>query len=227
MNAHIRSRSALNAIAALLKKTLPLGRQTNSLPPNTQDLDVYWDQEMAKILETWGEDSVWKEIQFLAVNWKGKVLDIACGTGKTISILSNLSHCDLYGCDISDFLIQKAISRGISEERLKICDATKTGYQDNFFDYSYSIGSLEHFTNDGVDQFIAEAYRITAGNSFHMLPVSRSGRDEGWIKTLQSFHNNSTDWWMAKFKAVYKTIYLLDSKWNDDLSVGKWFICLK
>jgi ubiquinone/menaquinone biosynthesis C-methylase UbiE len=192
-----------------------------------QDLDIYWNDEMANILETWGENNAWKEIQFLIVNCNGRILDIACGTGKTIDILAKYSSCEIYGCDISDFLIQKAINRGISEKHLKVCDATRTGYENNFFNFSYSIGSLEHFTEEGIEQFIIETSRITKISSFHMIPVSRSGANEGWIKTLQSFHNNSSDWWMEKFKSVYGKIYLLDSSWEDDISVGKWFVCIK
>jgi hypothetical protein len=32
---------------------------------------------------------------------------------------------------------------------------------------------------------------------------------------------------MEKFKSVYGKIYLLDSSWEDDISVGKWFVCIK
>ncbi len=194
--------------------------------PDHQDLEVYWNAEMAQILETWGEGTVWNEIQFLMTNCHGKVLDIACGTGKTIEVVSKFPSIELYGCDISDFLIQKAIDRGISPERLKVCDATQTDYSDRFFDYSYSIGSLEHFTEDGIVSFVAEARRITKRGSFHMIPVSRSGKDEGWMKTLQSFHNNSVEWWLAKYKTAYDTVFVIDSGWRDDLSVGKWFICM-
>lgn len=195
--------------------------------PDHQDLDVYWDPRFTQVLETWGEGNVWNEIQFFMVNCKGKILDVACGTGKTIQLLSRFPDIEIHGCDISDFLIQKAIDRGIQPDRLKVCDATKMSYQDNSFDYAYSIGSLEHFTEDGIIQVVAECYRITRANSLHMIPVSRSGRDEGWIKTLQSFHNNSVDWWLNKFYSPYEVVHVIDSKWQDDISIGKWFICVK
>jgi ubiquinone/menaquinone biosynthesis C-methylase UbiE len=208
------------------KGPLMKGHSTNA-PMNGQDLDVYWDSKMAALLETWGEGNVWVEIKFIMANCKGKVLDIACGTGKTIEMLNSFSNLELYGCDISDFLIQKAIDRGILKERLKVCDATKTGYEDDAFDYSYSIGSLEHFTERGIAQFITETYRITRHGSYHMMPVSRSGKDEGWMKTYQSFHNNSVEWWEKQFKRLYKNVYAIDSRWEDDISVGKWFVCFK
>lgn len=207
------------------KKISLLNSRSNN--HDMQDLDLYWDPEMAKILETWGEGNVWNEIQLILSNCEGKILDIACGTGKTIEILSKYPGLDLYGCDISDFLIQKAINRGILKESLKICDATCTKYADNLFDYSYSIGSLEHFTEEGISSFIKECYRITKHSSFHNIPVSKFGKNEGWIKTLQTFHNNSVEWWLEKFKSSYNQVYVVDSCWKDNISIGKWFLCIK
>lgn len=191
-----------------------------------QDLDVYWDAEMAQILETWGEKNVWKEIQLLIVNCQGKVLDVACGTGKTMDIISKFP-LDVHGCDISDLFIGKAIERGIQQDHLTICDATKMPYENNSFDYAYSIGSLEHFTEEGITLLLHECHRAVRKISFHMIPVSHSGKDEGWLKTYQSFHNNSVAWWLEKYQSVYKTVCVLDSTWEDEISVGKWFVCIK
>lgn len=191
-----------------------------------QDLDVYWDPKMAAALETWGEQNVWKEIPLLMVNCSGNVLDIACGTGKTMEILSKFP-LNIFGCDISDMLIEKATERGISRDHLLVCDATKMEYESDFFDYAYSIGSLEHFTENGITELLAECYRVTKKMSYHMIPVSRSGKNEGWLKTYQSFHNNSVDWWLEKYKSVYTTVYVLDSSWDDEISIGKWFVCVK
>lgn len=195
--------------------------------PYKQDLNIYWDPAFAQVLETWGEGNVWEEIKYLVVNCKGKILDIACGTGRTMEIISGIHGIELYGCDISNLLIEKAVERGIDSSRLSVCDATQMVFPDNDFDYAYSIGSLEHFTEEGILKFIGECYRVTKINSFHMLPVSRSGENEGWMKTTQSFFNNSVDWWISKFRSSYKTVYIFDSKWQDSISIGKWFICIK
>ena len=196
-------------------------------PPHEQDLDIYWSDEMAKALDTWGVGNVWHEILFLLANCRGRVLDIACGTGKTITLSEQIVGLELYGCDISDLLIQKAIDRGLEASRLKVGDATQMDYADDSFEYSYSIGSLEHFTEEGIGKFISECYRVTRVGSFHMIPVSRSGKNEGWMKTEQSFYNNSVEWWLAKFKERYQNVTELDSLWNDPHSVGKWFVCTK
>jgi len=195
--------------------------------PGHQDLEVYWDDEMAQLLETWGEGNVWNEIQLLLYEKRGRVLDIACGTGKTMSVLSRFSALEVHGFDISDFLVGKARERGIPPERLGVADATRLEYPDRGFDYSYSIGSFEHFTEEGLVRAIAESARVTAHAAFHMVPVSRSGTDEGWMKTYQSFFNNSVEWWTAKYRASFPQVTVLESAWSDGHSLGRWFVCTK
>lgn len=210
------------AMSGMKRLVMPRGTKGRS---DGQDLGLYWDEDMAKLLDTWGEGNSWREIEFLMANCNGSALDIACGTGKVIEMLGDNPQLEVHGCDISDLLIGKAIARGIPEHRLRVCDATQLPYANGEFDYSYSIGSLEHFTLDGIEKFVAEAARVTRVGSFHMMPVSRSGRDEGWLKTYQTFHNSSPAWWVAYFEKHFKRVKLLDSHWNDRISVGKWFLC--
>jgi len=219
--------SVKTAVRTTARKARERDDSSRARDGSTQALDIYWDAAMGEALETWGEGTAWTEIRFLMANCHGKALDIACGTGKTMEILAPFNDLEIHGCDISDFLINKAIERGIPRERLKVCDATVTGYEDDFFDYSYSIGSMEHFTEEGVLALITEARRITKFSSMHHLPVARNGKDNGWITPWQSYHNNSVDWWLARFHSVYTRVHVIDSKWEDNLSVGKWFICMK
>jgi ubiquinone/menaquinone biosynthesis C-methylase UbiE len=193
--------------------------------PGGQDLDVYWDPAMAAILETWGEGTVWNEIQLIMAGRTGTCLDIACGTGKTMDILNTEKGLDIWGCDISDRLIDDARKRGLRADRLHVGDATQLPYAQGQFDYSYSIGSIEHFTEDGIVAMLRECRRVTRTMAFHNHPISRSGQDEGWIKTIQSYFNNSTGWWEDKYKQAFDTVVILDSKWEDERSVGKWFVC--
>ncbi|MDB4916838.1 MAG: class SAM-dependent methyltransferase [Gemmatimonadetes bacterium] len=193
--------------------------------PLEQDLELYWNEHWARSLETWGEGTAWNEIELLLANVDGKVLDIACGTGRVSHALRRFPNLELYGCDISDMLIGKAHARGLPPERFIVCDATATPYDAGQFDYGYSIGSLEHFTEPGILQFIDECERIIRVASFHHIPIARDGRDHGWITTAQSYFNNSVDWWLKRFAPRFPHAYALDSGWGDRISVGKWIIC--
>jgi len=189
-----------------------------------QNLDVYWTEEMRDLLDHWGEDNTWREIQFLLTNCRGRVLDIACGTGRVMEILKNYSDLELYGCDLSDFLIKKAVERGIAAETLRVCDAADTKYDDNYFDYSYSIGTLAHFPEEGIMAVLEEAKRITRRATFHEVTISK-GQNEGWISPGQSYFNNGADWWLPKFRSVFPHVSVLPSAWSDERSIGLWFIC--
>ena len=221
-NAALRSARSQTTTAVQSSEQGHSGEQHH---PDEQDLELYWDPKMAEILESWGEDTVWKEVQLLLVGRAGRVLDIACGSGRAMEILGGLP-IELHGCDISELLIEKAAARGIQPSRLTVCDATRLPYEASEFDYAYSIGSLEHFTEDGIERFLAESRRVCRKASFHNIPVSRSGRNEGWISPYQSYFNNSVDWWLAKFQSACENVTVIDSTWQDDRSVGKWFVSL-
>ena len=190
-----------------------------------QSVEIYSDDHFADVLDNWGEGTVWPEIQMLMRGRSGKVLDLACGTGRTRSFVCQEEGLEWYGCDISDVLLARARARGISPERLERMDATKMSYEDESFDFLYSIGSLEHFTEDGIRRTIGECRRVCKGPSFHMVPVSRSGLDEGGMKLAQSGWNNSVNWWSAMFEAEYgSNVVSMTSRWSDRVSVGRWFV---
>ena len=69
----------------------------------------------------------------------------------------------------------------------KMADATKLDYPAEFFDYPYSIGSLEHFTDEGIDAVIDNLHYCTKIGSFHMMPLSKKNIDEGWWKRIRVF----------------------------------------
>ena len=195
---------------------------------NKQDIKIYDKKITAEKLENWGKGSTWNEILMLINKKRGNILDVACGTGFNIAQLKTINpQAIFYGCDISSQLITIARQKGIDQKYLNLIDATKMRYPKNFFSYSYSIGSLEHFTEHGIESVIKKLSFNTSIASFHFVPVSRKNIDEGWIKTFQTFHNNSVEWWRKKFKRKFKTVEIVDSSWSDFISLGKWFLCFK
>jgi ubiquinone/menaquinone biosynthesis C-methylase UbiE len=191
----------------------------------SQALDIYTDESFAAILEQWGNGNVWNEIQIFLAQRQGSVLDLACGTGRVHDFLKNSLALEYYGCDISPLLIEKAIGRGIDAKRLCVTDATKLDYRNDQFDYLFSIGSLEHFTVSGIHATLSECKRVCSGLAFHMVPVSRSGFDEGWVTAGQSFWLNSESWWFQIFKGIYgDKVWSMRSSWIVQNMLGVWFI---
>jgi ubiquinone/menaquinone biosynthesis C-methylase UbiE len=191
-----------------------------------QNTEIYFDPAFAEVLETWAVKNAWREIQVLLGERTGKALDVACGTGRTFDFLKRFKGLEYYGCDISSMLIERAVQRGISSEKLRVMDATVLGYADREFDFLFSIGSLEHFTVEGLRSALTECRRVCRGLNFHMIPVSSSGLDEGWIKPYQAYWNNSQQWWVNIFEETFGyNVWTMSSKWEDDQSRGVWFIC--
>ncbi len=191
-----------------------------------QDTEIYFNPAFAEVLETWAVKNAWREIQVLLSDRAGKVLDVACGTGRTHDFLKRFKDLEYHGCDISSMLIERAIQRGIGKQRLRVLDATQLDYADGEFDFLFSIGSLEHFTVDGLRSTLAECRRVCRGINFHMIPVSLSGLNEGWITPYQSYWNNSQRWWERLFEETFGyNVWTMSSKWQDDQSKGIWFIC--
>ena len=102
------------------------------MKPKSQQLEVYWDESFKNELAFWGEENVWKEIQLLLCHSEGSVVDMCCGVGGTIKQLDKYSNLDVYGFDISDYLIEEAVKSGIDSQRLKVANAIDTQYDDNF-----------------------------------------------------------------------------------------------
>ena len=190
-----------------------------------QDLRPYSDPQCVNSFNTWGRGTAWTEIQYLLTLVEGRVLDVACGTGEVLEEIEALRSCQPYGCDLSGYLLKHAVARGISPGRFAVCDATRLPYVDGAFSCTYSIGSLEHFSETGIGDMLAESRRTARDFSFHQIPTSRSNRDEGWITAGQSYFNNSVDWWRPRFGRVFPTVDVLESRWEDAISVGRWFVC--
>ena len=113
------------------------------------------------------------------------------------------------------------------KKKLKVCDAINLPYESNSFDYCYSIGSLEHFTESGILSFLESSSRVTKIKGYHMIPVSRSEEDHGWINNYQSYFNNSVEWWSAICKKASLKYKFIDSTWEDEISIGKWLVVEK
>jgi ubiquinone/menaquinone biosynthesis C-methylase UbiE len=210
------------------QKSLPSAASSSSL--EQQNAGEFWAIN-ADLLDNWGKDHVWNEIQYFLYNANGKVLDIGCGTGVAMLALTKSGCLDLYGIDNSPQLIQKCLEKGIAENHLQLHDINQPlSYQNDFFDYSYSIGLLHYITEDQINNFITETHRVTKTASFHLCPISKSGNDENLVSTWHTYINNSSDWWIKKFKTKFNNVTAIPSSWKDteySISDGIWLVCTK
>jgi len=69
-----------------------------------------------------------------------KILDIGCGTGKTMDMLSCFGN--VWGIDNNKKALSFCRKRGL--HNLILADASNTGFKDNFFDIVAMLDVLEH-----------------------------------------------------------------------------------
>jgi SAM-dependent methyltransferase len=86
-----------------------------------------------------------------------KMLDVGCSDGiSTLSITRNLPTLEIYGLEVVEERVEKALANGI-QARAGKGDETFP-YEDAWFDVVTSNQVIEHLNNQ--DKFISEVYRV-------------------------------------------------------------------
>jgi len=122
----------------------------------------------------------------------GTFLDIGCGTGNVLSILSrSVSVKNLYGIDISDYFISD-----IKEDfQVKTFDGEKIPFDDGYFDVVGSFTVLEHvkepqsFLEEQLRVLKSDGYIVTACPNFLSIfnHVRGYSLQEKMVKQIQLF----------------------------------------
>jgi len=90
----------------------------------------------------------------------GRVLEIGCGTGRLLK-----PHW--FGIDISKNMLDLAKQRR-PDCNLLLTDGRTIPYEDNYFDFVYSVLVFQHIPFDGFVQYVQETKRVLKdGGGFH------------------------------------------------------------
>ena len=106
-------------------------------------------------------------INNLNIRNDAKLLDIGCGTGDALFLISKKTSAKLYGVDISEKMIEKAIKKLREKAILKLSDAENLPFNDNTFDYVLSTEAFHHFPNP--NKTLKEINRVLKKNGEFML----------------------------------------------------------
>ncbi len=89
-----------------------------------------------------------------------KILDLGCGTGRTIINFKSWGYDNTIGIDNSPASIQICSNRGLRPRKdVFLMDGTQTAFQDKAFDLIFEEGVLEHF--EDFSPFIKEMSRLS------------------------------------------------------------------
>lgn len=107
-------------------------------------------------------------------NSKIKVLDIGCGWGNNLSFLDQEGF-DAYGIDISETAIKNCKKLVKNPEKIKIADAEKLEYPENFFDCVIDRCSIQHNSFEKIEIIIKEVKRVLKKNGkFYSILISKT-----------------------------------------------------
>jgi SAM-dependent methyltransferase len=94
-----------------------------------------------------------------APNKQAKILEAGCGDGHIVYFIDHRGYKDVYGIDYAEETVKK-INRHFPNLKVSCQDVRDTNFADNFFDFYFSFGVIEHFP-EGYDPIIQEAKRVT------------------------------------------------------------------
>ena len=145
-------------------------------------------------------NGVKKMVEIANIKRKSKILDIGCGTGSLLFILSKDKTLELHGFDLSEEMLKVAKEKLKNKANLKLISATKfkKEYKKNYFDYIFISDAFHHLPsqekviNDSKillrkgGKLIIEDFSFgKIGNKiFHLIEPGNSG-----MHTLAEFRN--------------------------------------
>lgn len=89
------------------------------------------------------------------------VLDVACGNGRLLGMLSEKCHINGYGIDISDKMIGNA-KKNYSDMVFKIAGCENIPFKNDYFETMTVCAAYHHFPD--TDAFAKEAARVMKSN---------------------------------------------------------------
>lgn len=109
------------------------------------------------------------------LNEKSKILDVGCAKGFMLLDFFKLNQkFDLHGIDISNYAINNSVLE--IKEKLKVANATKLPYEDNYFDLVISINTIHNLDKIDCAKALNEISRVSKKNSF--ITVDAYNNDE-------------------------------------------------
>lgn len=142
-----------------------------------------------------------------------RVIDIGCGRGFYVNLLSNLNlSLEVFGIDLNEKYL-KAAKKGLKRKKvlLKKGNALKLPFETNCFDKVIASEILEHIDKDIMA--VEEIYRVLKPGGIALISVPNKNYPFLWdplnwvLERLFDKHIPSDIWWLAGIWADHVRLY--------------------
>ena len=124
----------------------------------------------------------WSEVvkdfcDYYHLNEDSKILDVGCAKGFMLYDFHKLNlNLDLYGVDISQYAIDNCVPE--VKNKLKVANAIKLPFEDNFFDLVISINTIHNLEKVECATALKEISRVSKKNAFLTVDAYRNNEEK-------------------------------------------------
>lgn len=132
-----------------------------------------------------------------------RILDIGCGKGHLLYEFTQVRPgITVAGIDISDYGIENARKEICSN--LQVGDCASLPYEDNEFDFVYSLNTFHNLRNFDLKSAVEEMERVSKGKSYLCIESYRNEKEKVnllyWQLTCRSFYSTEEwEWLMTQY----------------------------
>ncbi|HPA25368.1 MAG TPA: class I SAM-dependent methyltransferase [bacterium] len=146
-----------------------------------------------------------------------KILDVACGTGFLLKAAVD-DGLKTYGIDIANEAV-KISQKNSPQSEIFLGLAEELPFANNFFDFIYCLGSIEHFSD--INKGLLEMLRVGKENAKYLLVVPNKNYFAWWFTQKKGTHQRdigeelkSLKEWVSLFESAgFRIIKIKQDKW--------------
>ena len=168
----------------------------------------YWDGDRRinyggyKYMEGRWEKVAKVMIEHYGLKAGDKILDIGCGKGFLLYDFTKiLPGIEVYGIDISNYAIEN--SKEEIKDKLIIGNATSLPFEDNYFDFVFSLNTFHNLECYDLFAALKEMERVGKSNKYICVESYRNEVEKAnllyWQVTCEAFNTpKEWDWWFEQ-----------------------------
>lgn len=128
-----------------------------------------------------------------------RVLDVGCGKGFLMFDFTKVvPGIEIYGIDVSEYAVSNA--KPEIKDKIQVANANSLPFDDNYFDFVYSLNTLHNLHCYDLDLAIREIQRVGKKNRYICVESYRNEVEKAnllyWQVTCEAFNTpEEWDWW--------------------------------